>query len=98
MEAVNQLLREAGVLGRIVNDFDPELQLDIIYGDIRISPGNTVLAAELQHRPDRFQYLHDPALPEILETFEDPIFITVVSLNHISSLFFQIFLLVYLGN
>ena len=86
---VKQLLTEAGVIGGIVDDFDPLFKLDIMYGNILMSLGDQLSPAQVQYRPSHLQYLYDPAHPEVLETFLNPTLVAVViSLNHISSLSF----------
>ena len=89
MELVKQVLTVMGVIGDVVDDFDPVFGLIVIYRDQRISMLQPVWPAQVHHRPTRLLYIHDAAHPEVLETFRTPTLITVVrSLNHISSLFF----------
>ena len=94
MDVVKQLLTEAGVIGGIVDDFDPLFQLDVMFTDTRISLGDVVLSpAQVQYRPWFFEYLYDPAHPEARELFLNPTLVTVViSLNHISPLSFPMIL------
>ena len=91
---VRQLLTDAGVIGGVVDDFDPLFQLDVMFTDTRISLGDVVLSpAQVQYRPWYFEYICDSAHPEVLEAFLEPSLVTVViSLNHISPLSFPMIL------
>jgi hypothetical protein len=46
MEAIKQELVEAGVIGRVVDDFNPHIQLILFYGDKRISLGEELSLAD----------------------------------------------------
>ena len=87
---MKQVLTVMGVIGDVVDDFDPVFGLIVIYRDQRISMLQPpVWPAQVHHRPTHLLYIHDVAHPEALEAFKTPTLITVVrSLNHISSLFF----------
>ena len=94
MDVIRQKLAEAGVIGPIVDDFYRIYELEIIYGNKRISLADQVSPSELQHRPDHFEYSYDASYCEYLQRFGHPILIAVASLSlnpYISPLFFAIF-------
>ena len=94
MDVIRQKLAEAGVIGPIVDDFYRIYELEIIYGNKRISLADQVSPSELQHRPDHFEYSYDASYCEYLQRFGHPILIAVASLSlnpYISPLLFPIF-------
>ena len=85
---MKQLLTEAGVIGGILDDFNPHFKLCVIYGNKRISLGDKVFPAEVQRRPlDFLAYYEVDHHDELMEALRNPSLVTVVSLNLISSLF-----------
>jgi len=85
MEAIKQELVEAGVIGRVVDDFDPDIHLILFYSDKRISLGEELSLADAGLEPNFIHYRYDPDRPGLAESFRNPTLITLVNLNIISS-------------
>jgi hypothetical protein len=78
MEERKRKLVESGVIGRVVNDFNPRLELILEYGDTQINLGDEVTPLEVQRGPTFIEYNSDAV--EIIESFRNRELVALVSL------------------
>ena len=79
---------EAGVIGRIVDDFNPQLIFHLFYGNRHISSGDEVLLGDLGESPHDIGFNIDPDRPDLREYFKNRTILTLVNPIAISSLLF----------
>lgn len=78
MEDIKRKLVESGVIGQVVDDFNPLMELTAFYRDKRISLGDEVTRAEVEHAPTELEYYTDTV--DFLETFKNRELVTLVCL------------------
>eukprot|EP00253_Pinus_taeda_P031895 PITA_31895 len=78
MEQIKQELVEGGVIGRILDDFNPQLIIHLFYGDTRMSSGDEVLLGDLRERPDYITFDIYPGGPGLKESFRKPKLIILI--------------------
>jgi hypothetical protein len=59
MQAIRSELKESGVIGEVVNDFLPHMQLYVQFGNKRISLGEYLSPANVQRQPDSIEIEHE---------------------------------------
>ena len=83
MDEVKRELVKSGVIGRVLDDFDPRVQIVLFYGDKQISLGDGVTPAEVQQKPSHIHHLYNFLDRELQETFKERKLAAIVSLNPI---------------
>ena len=95
MEEIRQQLVESGVIGRVVDDFNPHLELIVCYGDKRVNLGDEVTLAEVQRHPTNLECDGDAFDPELEEIFANPELELVAMVSLIPILATMIYLSVF---
>jgi len=78
MEEIKRRLMESGVIGRVVDDFNPLMLLAVSYGDRLIRLGDQVTPTEVQHKPTFLQ--HSINYQDLQDTFNNRELVALVSL------------------
>eukprot|EP00253_Pinus_taeda_P026589 PITA_26589 len=79
MEIVRQKLVESAVIGDVVNNFIPRVQLYIVYGTNRITFGDTLPFRVFQSKPDDVQLECDDNDLEMKDNFMNAKFVIVMT-------------------
>jgi hypothetical protein len=77
---IKRKLVESGVIGRVLDDFNPRLGLTLECGDTQIKLGDEVTPAEVQRPPTSLELDSDPLDLELHVTFINPELVALVSL------------------
>ena len=80
MEEIRTKLMESGVIGQVLDDFNPRVPLYVFYGNRRLSLGDEVTLADLQAIPYCLQQYTGAFDRELNECFKNGKLVAIVCL------------------